>query len=225
MGVVMKLVQFLVVVTAACLCVWMTTRWGAWAALGIFAVGIGVICVATAAVVHRQPIGTMTLANYVMGIVLPWGYRVGKGRLLPVVLISWGVWVLIGLSAVLATHARMQPTAATSPAVAAAAPERGVVVMTLLAVAWVVDGAVLLRCVEVFATHAHPTHIVRTLGPATLFLVAILAGSISLVSVNRSATAARVALVIAGGPPLVAALGLGFVLAVVLAAGRKTRWN
>jgi hypothetical protein len=201
----------------------------------VFAAGMAVLCGAVALVVHRQPPERVTVANYVMGVVLPWGYRVGRGKLAAIVATSWAVWVLVGLSVVLATDARMhkaeQPpigaaeTAGTAVATSTAGGGRSTAVMTLLALAWLVDGAALLHCAGVLATSSNARHMARTMTPLLVVLVAMLAASVALVTLSSSASAARLALLIAGVPPLFVGVGYGVFVLVVVTVGRNTRWN
>jgi hypothetical protein len=97
--------------------------------------------------------------------------------------------------------------------------------MTLLALAWLIDGGVLLRCIGVLATSTNRAHMTRSLAPLIAFLVAILAASMALVTLNNTSTAASLALGIAGGPPLLVAVGYGLFVLVILTVGRNARWN
>src|SRR4051794_31396991 len=138
MRVLMVSLKLLAALAAMAACAWMATRLGPWKSLALFAGVMGLVCCMTAWIVHRQPPETVTFANYLMAIVLPWGYRIGHGKLRPIILTSWCIWVLLGASAVLATHARRHVSVPTEPV-----GQRNTTVMTLLALAWIVDGGVL----------------------------------------------------------------------------------
>jgi hypothetical protein len=224
MRILMRLLKLLAVVAAVAACAWMTPRLGPWKTIVIFAVVMNALCGAVAFLVHRQPPGKVTIANYVMAIVLPWGYQVGRGQLSRIVFISWAIWVLLGLATVVATSRRI----AQPPASVVTSDQnlpRSATIMTLLAVAWIVDGAVLLRCIGVLATGTNRGHMSRSMAPLVLFLVAILAISIALVTLSHSATSAWLALLVAGGPPLFVAAGYGLFMLVILTIGRNARWN
>src|SRR5262245_29781275 len=90
------LLRLSVLASAGWICHELANRLGAPLAIAIWAVGIGVICGLTALAMHRTPVGKIGFANYLGGIMLPFGYSIGRGKLLPIVLVSWAVWVAAG---------------------------------------------------------------------------------------------------------------------------------
>ena len=66
---------------------------------------MGILCCLVALGMHMQPMGKVGIFNYLAGIVLPWGYKIGRGKLVPIVIESWIRWVLLGAAVVvLAAH-------------------------------------------------------------------------------------------------------------------------
>lgn len=224
MPILIRSLKYLSWLALAAACATLATRLGPWTGLAAFALAMAILCVGTAVIVHRQPPGKITPANYLMGFILPWGYRIGRGKLLPIVLTSWAIWLLIGLAIVLAMNARID-TAAIATSLPVSANPRSGFMMTLLALAWLIDGGVLLRCLGLLATSTNRAHMTRSLGPLIAFLIAILATSIALVTLTTSPATASLALVIAGGPPMLVGLGYGLFILVMLTAGRNARWN
>lgn len=220
-GIVMR---GLALAAAGAICAELALKLGPWKAIAIWAAGVAVVDAAVALLMHRQsPPEKISWINYVAGVVLPWGYRIGRGKLWPIVVTSWAIWMLLGAAVIVATVAS---AAESEVAAAAHAPaRRGPLVMTLLCLAWLVDGGVLLRCIGLLATSANARHMMRSLAVPMLVLAGILVASIALVVTNCTAAAARVALLIAGGPPLLVGLGYGAFVLVILTVGRKARWN
>jgi len=223
MPILIRSLKYLIWVAVAAACAVVAMRLGPWKGLAAFALSMGVLCIVIALIVHHQAPQKITLANYLMGFILPWGYGVGRGKLRPIVLTSWTIWVLIGLAIVIAVNARID-AAAISTSLPNLSP-RSATLMTLLVLAWVIDGGVLLRCIGLLGTSTNRVHMTRSLSPLIAFLMVILATSIALITLTTSPTAASLALLVAGGPPLLIGLGYGLFVLVMLTAGRNTRWN
>jgi hypothetical protein len=222
------LIRGLSLVAAGAICAELALKLGPWRAMALWAIGVAVVGGVVAFLMHRQsPPEKVSWINYLAGAVLPWGYRIGRGKLWPIVVTSWAIWMLLGVAVIMATartattaaHADSEVAAATMPA------KRASVVMTLLCLAWLVDGGALLRCIGLVATSANPRHMMRSLAVPMLVLAGILVASIALVVANSTAIAAQLALLIAGGPPLLVGGGYGIFVLVMLTAGRNARWN
>jgi hypothetical protein len=247
MVILIKFPKYLAWLALAAACATLATRLGPGKGLAAFALSMAILCVGIAMIVHHQPPQKITLANYMMSFILPWGYRVGRGKLPSIVLTSWTIWVLIGLAIALAINARahnpeqppptgvaadarpapVEATIATSPPDSSPpdSSPRTIVLMALLALAWLIDGGVLLRCLGLLATSTNRPHLARSLAPLVGVLAGILTASIGLVTLTDSPYAASTALLIAGGPPLVVGIGYGLFVLVFLTAGRNARWN
>jgi hypothetical protein len=165
---------------------------------------------------HRQPPERVTAINVLAGYLLPFGYQIGRGRLMPIVLTSWVIWVLVGIAAALAASGHRTH--------AADAPEGpSTVVSALLFLSWLVDGGVVLRLIGILAMRR------RRPQPSILFLVicltALVAASIALTLLGRTAPYRALALALAGGPPLFVGGGYGLYVLFILVFCRKARWN
>jgi len=202
----------------AFVCVWLNKLVPAAAAIGIWAVGVGILCCLVALGMHRQPVGKVTVFNYLAGIVLPWGYKIGRGKLLPIVIESWIRWVLLGAAVVALT-------AHGFDSLAPSGYHRGPVVSTLLLLCWVIDAAVLFRIVTMLAIRANDNPLPPKTFPPILALFGMIVVSAGLVIFGHSAAADRIALLICGGPILLIGGGYGLFLLVMMTAGRKARWN
>lgn len=210
----------MVALTALC-CRSLAGGFGPIGAIAIWSGSVFGVCGLTGLALSRQREGRVSILNYLAGTVLPFGYRVGNGKLVPIVVVSSLAWVAIGVSAVLSVGAQPQATAAVATRAATEVPSG--VLRVLLYLAWLVDGFVFLRVGSQFVQRRHST------SPAMLrFLIglgAVLLVSVLLVVGAPSETRLGLALAIAGGPPLVVGGGYGIFLAVVLCCGRKLRWN
>jgi hypothetical protein len=135
--------------------------------------------------------------------------------------------VLIGVTVAIATQSKLHPAApgfVATPWMDTNAP-RSTAVMVLLAIAWLIDGGVLMRCAALLATSGNAGHMARSLLPLMLFLGAILIASVVIVTTTHTNAAALLALLIAGGPPAFVGVGYGLFMLVILTVGRNARWN
>ena len=215
-------IRVITVAAAVAACGWLATGLGAWKALGVWTVVAGALCAAVAFLMQRQTPEKVTFVNYAAGVVLPWGYRIGRGKLVPIVVTSWAIWTLLGIAVAIAVVGRRGNA---SPEAVALGGERSRTVMILLLLSWLIDGAVLLRMIGVVATGTNRSHQLRSLAVPALVLVAMLASSIALVTMNPRPAAARTALLIAGGPPLLLGVAYAVFVVVMVTAGRNARWN
>jgi hypothetical protein len=222
MRLVSMLLKVVVVLAAAWGCALMAGRLGPWKAMAIWAAVMGVLCAGIALAISRQSAGKITVLNYLMGYVLQWGYRIGKGKLSKIAMISWIIWMLVGTAAVLATRVHATTFAAGS----GTEPQgRGTAVMVLLTLSWIIDGAALCYLLGVVATSGKHNRLLGSLGPVMGVLLLMIGGSAGLVLYNHSPAAAKIALLIAGGPVLLVGLLYGVFMVVIVVSGRKTRWN
>ena len=213
------------IAAAIVLCAALAQRLGPLKAVILWACAVGAVDVVTATLIHRQsPPEKVSWINHLAGFVLPWGYRIGRGKLWPIVLTSWLIWMLIGV-AVMTAVATNRYDEVAGVATINGRTQRNPVVTGLLVVAWLVDGGVLLRCIGLLATSPNRRQILRSLSVPMAILAGILLASIGLVTVNCTPAAARTALLIAGGPPLLIAVAYGGFVLVMLTAGRHARWN
>jgi hypothetical protein len=187
----------------------------------------GVACAGIGLVLRSQTPEKVTIANYLAGLILQWGYKVGRGQLPAIVGVSWAIWVLLGVAIILAVYARHggDILSFSHAEQTTAAQVRSAAMMVFLAIAWVIDGGGLLWIVGLLATSTNTAHMMRSLGPVAAVLVAMIASSVALVTLTDSAKAAWLALSIAGGPPLAIGAAYGLFILVILIAGKNARWN
>jgi hypothetical protein len=153
-----------------------------------------------------------------MGYILQWGYRIGQGKLVKIAMVSWVIWMLLGTAAVLATRVHAN-TFATG--LGAESQNRGTTIMVLLTLAWIIDGAALCYLLGIVFNGRR----LGSLGPVMGVLLLMIGVSAGLVVYNHTATAAKIALLVAGGPILLLGLLYGLFVINILIMGRKTRWN
>jgi hypothetical protein len=219
-GVILARVVMLAVTVGVCR--WLTSTFGVWKAIGLWAGGMALVCVGTALWLDRQPPGQITFVNRIAGYVLPWGYQIGRGKLAPIVATSWLIWVLLGTGAALTIGGVPSgSTGAQAPSAESATSPTWVTV--LLYLSWIVDGAVLARIASVSWIRQNPMP--PSIVTASLVIGGLIAGSAAIKLFGKSAAATKLALIVAGGPPLVVGVGYGLFLLVALTLGRNARWN
>jgi hypothetical protein len=171
-----------------------------WALVAAIFCGLGTLAIA------RQPIGQPTAWGRLGSGVVHWGWRAGRGKLWPPVVISWVIWVLVGLAAVgLVRH-------------------RDDGFHQVLILAWAVEVAALfyilgLGLSKQFSTGFLPPSLLGIAGSLILMV-----GASAWLASTGTPAAKRLALMVAGGPPLIIAVTYGLFLLVTLAVGRG-RWN
>jgi hypothetical protein len=226
----MRVLKVLWVIGAAAACAALVPRLGPWNTLAMWSAATGIACAGIGLVLRSQPPEKVTIANYAAGLVLQWGYKVGRGRLPAIVAVSWAIWVLLGVAMILSFHARSDGSVGIlsfghSEQAAATPQVRSTATMISLAVAWVIDGGVLLWIIGLLATSTNTVHMMRSLGPVAAVLTAMIASSVALVTLTESTKAAWLALAIAGGPPLAIGGAYALFIVVILTGGRNARWN
>jgi hypothetical protein len=177
-------------------------------ALLVWVVVAGVASALGSWALSSQPVGQATLAGRLGYSIVHWGFRAGNGKLLAAALISSLVWVLVGWAVVLVLHYRAEQMHA------------------LLVLAWLIDALAFLYVVGLLlarrgASGSFTTPLLAMAG----ILVGLIAVSLAVSSLGRSSDSTRLALIVAGGPPLVISLGYGLFVVVTLAVGSRARWN
>lgn len=200
--------RFLLVAAAAAACSLLAERYGTRAAGLIWAAAAACACGAGTALLATSAVGRVTWRNRVAGYLIPWGWRLNRGRLWPVPIISWVVWVAIGAAALVL---RPGPAAEEPP---------GLGVRVALFAAWVADAAALLYVAGTIR-QATPGGRVRSLWDLAAVIALVLAVSVGLY-LGGLATAA---LVVGGGPPAVLGGCAAVFVLLVATLGRNARWN
>ncbi len=203
--------QFVLLTVAAAGCWWLITGWGQPLAGVLWAVGAGVACAAGAVLLRTSAVGRLTWKNRVAGSLIPWGWRLSAGKLWPVPLVSWGVWVLVW-----AAVAVLTPQPGGDPLTT-----WDVVVRLALGFAWGGDALALAHLVGVLLGHSQNGSGGRSLRRIAGVLAAIVAASVALHLFGFTG----LAVLVAGGPIALVGIGYGLFLAVLLIFRRNSRWN
>lgn len=206
-------------------CIWLTSKIGPWAAIPAWAGVIGTLCAVVAFIMHRQPPGKITVINRIAGMVLPWGYAIGRGTLFPIVLESSIRWTLLGIAIIALAPRGLASLSgfSSSPAPTTAAYQTGPVMMILLLISWLIAGAILFRLLTFVL--ARSGRIQPGLLAPIVGISALVVGSILLAAFGTNSGMTWLALTMTGGPILFIGGGYGVFLVIVLTIGRNARWN
>lgn len=176
---------------------------GPWPAVFTCAAVAAVGCVIGAVLLRTSTIGQVTWRNRLAGYLIPWGWRLNRGRLWPVAVISWVVW-----------------TAVSGAAVLLRADEPSLGMRAALLAAWLIDASALVFLLGTIA-QATPGSRLGSIWKLVAFITAVLCASVGLYVAGQ----ATAALIVAGGPPAVIGVVFGLVLLIFATVGRNTRWN
>jgi len=193
-----------VTVAMAALAVWCALRWGLPLGFAVWSGLVAVLCGFGALLLSRQPVGVATASGQLGAAILRWGYKVGRGQLPGIVVVSWLIWVALGAAVMAVTLFRAE---ALTP---------------WMILAWTIDGLALIYLIGVMTTRSGRTRI-ALLTP----LLAVL-GMIGLSgALWRAGTesARETALLIGGAPIPLLATGYGLMMAAMMLGGRKGGWK
>ena len=193
-----------VTVAMAALAVWCALRWGLPLGFAVWSGLVAVLCGFGALLLSRQPVGVATASGQLGAAILRWGYKVGRGQLPGIVVVSWLIWVALGAAVMAVTLFRAE---ALTP---------------WMILAWTIDGLALIYLIGVMTTRSGRTRI-ALLTP----LLAVL-GMIGLSgALWRAGTesARETALLIGGAPIRLLAAGYGLMMAAIMLGGRKGGWK
>ena len=166
----------------------------------------GIACSMAAFAMWRQPLGVSTTAGRLGGLLVRWGFEAGDGQLLPAVGISWLVWAILGTALISAIRYRSDRQ------------------QLLVIVAWAFDALALMYVIGLVLSRAgSPT--VRSLYPVASVLAVMLVVSAALWFGPQLRGSRHAALLVAGGPPVLVAIGYGLFVLFMVTVGRGSRWN
>lgn len=204
--------QFVLIAVAAAVCAWLVSQSGpltagvAWAAVALAACGVGTILLRT------SPVGRVNWRNRTAAYLVPWGVRIGGGRLWPIPVVSWVVWMTVWAGAAVLT-----PGPGADPLTGwEIAPRVG------LGAAWAIDGLALGHLLATLPQHFSAA---SRGGRSLLTIAAVIAGLIGGSLLLHLLGLTPLAMLVAGGPPLLIGGGYGLFLVVLLTFGRGARWN
>jgi hypothetical protein len=209
------LIKLGVLVSVIAISVILAHRIGAFEASLAICIGMGIVCAFVAILLRRVPVGKVTLVNYAAPVFLPFGYFIGKGKLVPIVIASWVVWSIIGAVSAIAGARGYDPRVVTNDGQRHVTASLG-----LLIISWLIEGFAILYLSRTIAKY----HAIRSPGARTVFLlIGILAAIIAISAVLLSQGWAGFALLVAGGPIVLAGGAYGLFIAMLLIT--KPRWN
>ncbi len=201
LALVRRLAAYLVMLALAA---WIGQRRVPPASFLVWSGAVAALCAGGALLLSRQPIGEATALGQFGAAVLRWGYRVGRGQLLPIALVSWFLWTLLGSAVILMVRHRGEPET------------------VIMLAGWTVDLLALSFLVGRVLTNT-PGSRGAVLVPA-LIVVGLIGGS-ALLWRTGSPTARQSALLLGAAPIPFLAAGYGLVLAAMLLGGRKGGWK
>jgi hypothetical protein len=176
---------------------------GPWPAVLTCAAVAAVACTVGAILLRTSTIGQVTWRNHLAGYLIPWGWRLNRGRLWPVAVISWAVW-----------------TAACGAAVLLRSDEPSLGMRAALLAAWLIDASALVFLLGT-VVQATPGSRVVSVWKLVAVITGVLCASVGLYVAGQTTAA----LIVGGGPPALIGGVFGLVLLIFATAGRNTRWN
>lgn len=205
------------VIAAAAFC-WSLMHWiGRWPMLGTWAVGMTVACAGAALLVRTAELGEITWKNRIAGVLLPWGYGLGAGKLPLIAMFSWIGWVLIGVA--VASQPGWPSLTRSEPGRPAGAW------YWLLYAGWAINAAVIGLWVTTLVLSRKVGHANgQSLLKPTMLLIVATGASIAL----HVAGYTRSAALVAACPLLVVAVFVGAFIGLIVVAsklGKPVRWN
>ena len=197
---------------AVAVCLPLTANFGAQVAAPVWAAVMLVACTVGAVLLRTSEVGRVTWKNRIAGFLIPWGVRVSGGKLWPIPLVSWVVWMTIGGGVF---------TLTPGPGVEGLS-SGDVRSRVLLGLSWAVAGSVfgytLVNLSRNFSINSSSGRTLTTLS-------AVVAGLIVLSVTLHLFGFTLFALVVTGGPILLIGGGYGLFVLAVLVFGRNSRWN
>lgn len=178
-------------------------EFGPWSAAFTCATVAVVACVIGMVLLRTSTIGQVTWRNYLAGYLIPWGWRLNRGRLWPVGVISWVVW-----------------TAVSGAAALLRADEPSLGMRAALLAAWLIDASALMFLLGTIV-QATPGSRLGSVWKLVAFITVVLCASVGLYVAGQTTAA----LIVGGGPPAVICGAFGLVLLIFSTVGRNTRWN
>ena len=193
-----------VTVAMAALAVWCALRWGLPLGMAVWSGLVAVLCGFGALLLSRQPVGVATASGQLGAAILRWGYKVGRGQLPGIVVVSWLIWVALGVAVMAVTLFRAEQ------------------LTPWMIAAWTMDGMALIYLIGVMTTRSGGTRI-ALLTP--LLAVLGMIGVSGALWRAGTESARETALLIGGAPIPLLAAGYGLMMAAMMLGGRKGGWK
>lgn len=188
--------------------------YAAWAGIALL------LCAAGAALIRSQPLSTPTLAGRIGYQVVHFGFKASHGKLGIAALMSWGVWCVVGATAVWIVHGW-------------GGGAGGEVMRLAIGVAWAVDalvlcymwGIVLANRPRADAPEGVRMRVPQSTVKLTMGGAAVLGASGVMWWVMGTPGARLAALIVAAGPLLIVGCMFGGLMLIMMTAGKNARWN
>jgi hypothetical protein len=192
----------------------LATRLGPWAGLAAWAAITAVGCAVGAWLFHTSPLGRANWHNRVAVYFIPWGYRLGRGKLVPIAVAAWLIWMLIGVGAVVIEAWGGATAAGAGMAWTALGPHP--VLAALLFASWCVYGAIVVWQLGFVIASIGTQSAMRLKFPGVC--VGLTAASAALWMAGHPAWA----LLVGGGPLAVVGSVYGIWIGLMLTGGNKS---
>ena len=162
------------------------------------------LCIGGAVLLARQPIGVSTVMGRVGGSLVRWGFRAGRGQLVPAVAISWLIWTVLGSSVISLTFFRAEPKS------------------MLMLLAWTIDVMALFYVSGlVLVNRGSGGRVPGSLLVVVVALVVVIGVSVFSWHLADTDAAETTALALAGGPLALLGIGYGIMLAMMVGRGHR----
>lgn len=202
--------QALRLTLAAVVCALLVRGCGTATASAVWGGASLVMCVVGVVLLRTSAVGRVTWKNYVAGYLAPWGVRIGGGKLWPIAVVSWVVWLAIGGGVFTLTPETGELTGGD------------ITLRVLLGVSWAVCGYAIGYLI---ATRVRSFPAGSSSGRRLLLLSAVVAGLLAASVALHLFGFTLLALIGCGGPVLLIGGGYGLFVLVLVVFGRGSRWN
>lgn len=158
------------------------------------------VCAVGAFLISQQPIGIVTWKGWVGSSAVHWGFRAGRGQMLPAAGISWLVWLILGCALMGALQS----------------PEHAPIIA-----AWAGDLLGLFYVLGMMLASRGNGQLPTALIKIALAIVVVISGSAFLWLRAGTDGARAIAFFFAGGPPLFIGLGYGVTFTINMIGARR----
>jgi hypothetical protein len=190
-------------------------QFGIFSALLFWTIATAIACMLGGLLLYTSPLGRVNWKNHIAAYLIPWGTGCNAGKLWPIILISWVVWLLIG-----ATTSILFPPCEVLPEMNLTLSQK--TIRVLLLVSWIADGAGVFHMMGLLTNRFdRKSRTSQTQIKVLLSLFMMITGGLILFLNGFE----LLAVLVAGGPPFLLCLWYGSFIGIVLIFGRNTRWN
>jgi len=196
-------------------CIPLAVDYGPVVTLAVTAALLAAMCVEMGLAMSSQLGGKITFYNYLAPIILPWGYRIGRGKIAFYVGESWLRWTLMATAMIVLAARNSAPNATYHP---------GLVACLILFLSWVAVGEAAMRLITNLVTRANS----NPLPPGSVWpiaaMIALILASVGLTLWGRTPGQLHLAMLLTAGPVALFCGGFGLMLLVFATCSRNMRW-